>query len=167
MHGDARNSTMRFLLIDRVLAFEPDRRLLAIKNVAMESQYLEYHFPQAPVFPGVLIIEAMAQASGYFITRSIEELDGGRMVFAMMTAANTRFIKLVRPGDQLRIEVELTARDSSMARTRTTALVDEKVVSRGDLRFVLIEERGGEEAEGYLRHFEMLRRVLERSATDK
>jgi 3-hydroxyacyl-[acyl-carrier-protein] dehydratase len=158
---------MRFLLIDRVLELEPDRRMLAVKNVAMESQYFEHHFPKHPVFPGVLIIESMAQASGYFITRSIEELDGHRQVFAMMTATNTRFLKAVRPGDQLRIEVELTSRDSSMARTRTIAQVDGQIVSRGDFSFVLIEDRGGEESEGFMEHLVMLRRVLERNGSDQ
>lgn len=153
---------MRFLLIDRVLEFEADRRLVAVKNVALESQYLEYHFPQIPVFPGVLLIEAMAQASGYFISRTIEHNEANRFVFAMMTANNTRFLKTVRPGDQVRIEVEMIHCDKELARTRTTAQVDGQLVSRSEFSFVLVENFAGVESDAFMKHFLMMRRILER-----
>ena len=91
---------MRFLMIDRVRELVPDQRIVAIKNVAMESDYLEHHFPGFPIFPGVLALEAMAQASGHLLSRSIEILEQ-RNSFAMMTANSAKYMKFVRPGDQL------------------------------------------------------------------
>jgi len=151
---------MRFLLIDRVQEFEAGKRLVALKNVSLESSYLEHHFPGEPVFPGVLIVEAMAQASGYLISYSALETRSGS-VFALMTAANVRFLKVVRPGDQLRLEVEVVQLEGRTAKTRIVAQVDGGVVARAELRFALLL-RAADEANPVQRQWDLLRPILER-----
>ena len=151
---------MRFLMIDRVRELVPDQRIVAIKNVAMESDYLEHHFPGFPIFPGVLALEAMAQASGHLLSRSIEILEQ-RNSFAMMTANSAKYMKFVRPGDQLVIEATLVMREQYHAKTRATASVNGELCSRAEITFALKEDNGEPEVEGMLRHSAMLRRALE------
>lgn len=137
---------MRFLMVDRVTEFSAGERLKAVKNVTMDASYLEYHFPSQPVFPGVLMTEAMAQASGYLIMRSVE-LQQNRSVFAIMTANNSRFMHLVRPGDQLVMSVELTLLEDQLARTRVHTHVGERLVGRSDITMGLTDYRAGHEAD--------------------
>ncbi len=94
-----------FLLIDRVLAFEPDDRLLAIKNVTINEQFFNGHFPVRPVMPGVLIIEAMAQATGLLAMESHPENVTGNTLYLFVGIDKARFKRPVEPGDQLHIEV--------------------------------------------------------------
>jgi len=151
---------MRFLLIDRVREFEAGKRLVALKNVSLESSYLEHHFPGEPVFPGVLIVEAMAQASGYLISYSALET-GSASVFALMTAANVRFLKVVRPGDQLRLEVDIVQLEGRTAKTRVAAQVDGGVVARAELRFALLP-RAADDGNPVQHQWDLLRPILER-----
>ncbi len=94
-----------FLLIDRVLAFEPDDRLLAIKNVTINEQFFNGHFPVRPVMPGVLIIEAMAQATGLLAMESHPENVTENTLYLFVGIDKARFKRPVEPGDQLHIEV--------------------------------------------------------------
>ena len=132
----------------------------AVKNVSMESPYFEHHFPGMPVFPGVLTLEAMAQASGFFVMRSVDICEQ-RKVFAMLNASRSRWMQAVRPGDQIIIDAQYLGGDASHARTRTTATVAGKLVARAELSFALKAYNDEPEFAAAKAQMEMLRRVLE------
>jgi len=94
-----------FLLIDRVLEFEADTRLKALKNVSINEPFFQGHFPGLPVMPGVLIIEAMAQATGLLAMESNPETAGENSIYLFVGIDKARFKRQVVPGDQLEIEV--------------------------------------------------------------
>jgi len=96
-----------FLLIDRVLDFVPDQSLTAIKNVTINEPFFQGHFPHRPVMPGVLILEAMAQASAVLSFKSIGTLPNKESVYYFVGVDKARFKRPVEPGDQLRIESRL------------------------------------------------------------
>ncbi len=95
------------LMIDRVSAFEAGKRLVALKNVSANEPYFEGHFPHRPIMPGVLILEAMAQAAGVLYFRSANTRPDERSVYYYVGIDSARFKKPVVPGDQLEIEVKL------------------------------------------------------------
>lgn len=96
-----------FLLVDRVIEFEADKRIVAIKNVTINEPQFTGHFPMTPVFPGVLIVEALAQASGILAFKSRNRtLDDG-YIYYLAGTDKTKFKRSVVPGDQLRLEVEI------------------------------------------------------------
>ncbi len=92
-----------FLLIDRVIEIERKQRIVAIKNVTINEQFFQGHFPSYPIMPGVLMVEAIAQAGGALLLSEIPDRDSKLMVFTSIE--NARFRRPVTPGDQLRIEV--------------------------------------------------------------
>ena len=94
-----------FLLLDRVLEFEPNHRLLALKNVTINEQFFQGHFPKLAVMPAVLILEAMAQATGLLALRSMATPPSEKSVYYFVGIDKARFRKPVIPGDQLLIEV--------------------------------------------------------------
>jgi 3-hydroxyacyl-[acyl-carrier-protein] dehydratase len=96
-----------FLLLDRVLELEPGARLLALKNVTLNEPFFPGHFPNYPVMPGVLIVEAMAQASAVLGFRSTGTSAQDDNVYLFVGIDKARFRQAVQPGDQLRIEVQL------------------------------------------------------------
>lgn len=96
-----------FLLLDRVLELEPGKRLLALKNVTLNEPFFPGHFPNFPVMPGVLIVEAMAQASAVLGFRSTGTSAQDDNVYLFVGIDKARFRQSVQPGDQLRIEVQL------------------------------------------------------------
>src|SRR6266581_7555640 len=96
-----------FLLIDRVLDLTRKQRIVAIKNVTINEPFFAGHFPNLPIMPGVLIVEAIAQAGGALLLTEVEDRDQKLMVFTGIERA--RFRRPVVPGDQLRIEVEVKA----------------------------------------------------------
>lgn len=96
-----------FLLVDRVVELEPGQSIVAIKNVTLNEPFFEGHFPGHPVMPGVLIVEALAQASGLLIGLSGTMADKDDRIFYLAKVDNARFLKPVVPGDQLRLEVQL------------------------------------------------------------
>ncbi len=98
-----------FLLVDRVVEFNPGRNLVAIKNVSFNEPHFQGHFPENPVMPGVLILEAMAQAGALFAGATDPESMKGRLVY-FMTIDRVRFRKPVIPGDQLRLVLTLAKR---------------------------------------------------------
>lgn len=122
-----------FLLIDRVTACEPGKSITALKNVTMNEPYFTGHFPQRPVMPGVLIIEAMAQATGIlaFLTVGVKPDEDTLYVFAGIDKA--RFKRPVEPGDQIVIHATLIKRRSSIWKFAATATVDGHVVASAEL----------------------------------
>lgn len=96
-----------FLLVDRVIEFEADTRIVAIKNVTVNEPFFLGHFPVTPVFPGVLIVEALAQASGILAFKSRGRTLGDGYIYYLAGTDKTKFKRSVIPGDQLRLEVEI------------------------------------------------------------
>jgi len=114
-----------FLLIDRIIAIEPRKRIVAIKNVTINEPFFQGHFPGAPIMPGVLIVEAMAQAGAVLLLTEIEDRDNKLVVFTGIERA--RFRRPVTPGDQLRLEVEVLAFRRIAGRVGGKAFVDGKL----------------------------------------
>ena len=135
---------MRYLMIDRILEYTSGSSLVAVKNVTRESDVLEHHFPGFPLFPGALTLEAMAQASGALIMRSSWEQER-RPVFCFLTSAESRFMRGVFPGDQLRLDVEIERREVHLVKTRVQAAVLGKAVARSRLGMVVADPRTDEE----------------------
>jgi len=125
-----------FLLIDRVVSLE-DERVIALKNVTYNEPFFVGHFPVEPVMPGVLIIEAIAQAGGFLLLSHIENREDKLVFFAGID--NARFRKPVKPGDQLEIEAVLTRRRGSIVKFRGVARVDGQVVAEAELMASIVE----------------------------
>ncbi len=126
-----------FVMIDRILDFSGDDCLKAIKNVTINEPYFQGHFPGEPVMPGVLQIEAMAQAAGVMMLRKI---DNRAKIAYFMSCDKVKFRRAVTPGDQLVIEVKLLkSRGNKIGVAEAVCKVDEKVVSSAELKFVIAE----------------------------
>lgn len=116
-----------FLLIDRVVELVRMKRIVALKNVTITEPFFQGHFPGKPIMPGVLIVEAIAQAGGLLLLTEVPNRDEMLMVFTGIEKA--RFRRPVLPGDQLRIEVEVRAWRITAARLEGKAYVDGKVAA--------------------------------------
>lgn len=124
-----------FLLVDRVLEKETRKRIVAIKNVTMNEPHFQGHFPGFPIMPGVLIIEAMAQVAGLMV------MEKGADTLPMFASIdNVKFKTPVRPGDQLRFEVEVVKIKGSFVRTAGKATVDGKVVAEAEFMCSIIKK---------------------------
>lgn len=121
-----------FLLIDRVLDIT-DTRLVGIKNVTVNEPFFNGHFPQKPVMPGVLIIEALAQASGLVIFNLVKRKLDKDFWFYLAGIDNARFKRIVEPGDQLRLEVELLKTKRDIYKFQCTASVDNQVACTAEI----------------------------------
>ncbi|WP_379140877.1 3-hydroxyacyl-ACP dehydratase FabZ [Paenibacillus sp. sgz500992] len=121
-----------FLLVDRVIELEEGKRAVAIKNVTVNEPFFTGHFPEYPVMPGVLIVEALAQTSG--IAMSSSEEDSNRI--GLLTGIdNCRFKRQVKPGDQLRLEFEVTRVKGQIVKGNGTATVDGELVCQAEIMF--------------------------------
>ena len=123
-----------FLLVDRVVELEPHQRIRAIKNVTFNEPFFQGHFPGRPVMPGVLVIEAMAQAGGLLTQLSAErgsQKEG--QLFYLVKVDNARFNRMVVPGDQLDIEVKVKRLIRNMALYECVARVDGKDVASAEI----------------------------------
>jgi 3-hydroxyacyl-[acyl-carrier-protein] dehydratase len=116
-----------FLLIDRVVEIERRQRIVALKNVTVNEPFFQGHFPGFPIMPGVLMVEAMAQAGGALLLTEIPDRDSKLMVFTGIERA--RFRRPVTPGDQLRIEVSVLAWRTNAVRMEGKAYVGDKVAA--------------------------------------
>ena len=121
------------LLIDRVVEFNLGESLVAIKNVSYNEPYFQGHFPNRPVMPAVIILEAMAQATGILVLRSMDKLPSEKSIYYFVGIDGARFRRPVVPGDQLRIEVNLLRSSRGIWKLRSDATVDGETVASGDL----------------------------------
>jgi beta-hydroxyacyl-ACP dehydratase FabZ len=128
------------LLVDRILELEPGKRIVGLKNVTANEQFFQGHFPGAPVMPGVLIVEAMAQCGAVLFLRDMPDRDQRLFLFGGVDRA--RFRRPVVPGDQLILECELLAKRSNTVKLRGTAKVDGNVVAEADLLSVMVDRPG-------------------------
>lgn len=121
-----------FLLVDRVVDYDKGKFLRAIKNVSVNEPFFQGHFPGKPIFPGVLILEAMAQATGILAFKSVGRLEPGELYyFAAIDKA--RFKRPVCPGDQMVLEVEFLKERRGVARFRGVAKVDGEVACEAEM----------------------------------
>jgi 3-hydroxyacyl-[acyl-carrier-protein] dehydratase len=121
-----------FLLVDRVLELEPGKRVVALKNVTINEPFFQGHFPAMAIMPGVLIVEAMAQAGGVLVFASAPE-DTPRDLIYFMAIDKVRFRKPVVPGDQLIFEVEILKQRSKAVKLAATAKVDNQIAAEAEL----------------------------------
>ncbi|MGB7573707.1 MAG: 3-hydroxyacyl-ACP dehydratase FabZ [Thermodesulfobacteriota bacterium] len=129
-----------FLLVDRIVEVEPGKRIVGIKNVTYNEPFFPGHFPGRPIMPGVLIVEAMAQTAGMLVFKSTGEESHKKPVF-FLGMDNVKFRKPVIPGDQLRLEIEITKHRQSIWGFKGKALVDGKLVAEAELLAMLGEEK--------------------------
>ena len=118
------------LLVDRIEELEPDR-VVGIKNVTVNEPFFVGHFPEYPVMPGVLVVEAMAQVAGVLVLSQIPDRHNKLVLLASVEQA--KFRKPVRPGDQLRIEMKLAKRKATVAKMFGTACVNGAVVAEAEM----------------------------------
>ena len=122
-----------FLLVDRVVEFEKDKRVLAYKNVTCNEPFFTGHFPGHPVMPGVLVVEALAQAGGLLTQLSRDPGAGDGQTFYLVKVDNAKFSRMVIPGDKLELEVELKRRIRNMAQYLGIARVDGEQVACAEI----------------------------------
>ena len=128
-----------FLLVDRVIELTPNERIVALKNVTLNEPFFQGHFPNHPVMPGVLIVEALAQASGLLIGLSAPPNRDRDVLYYLAKVDDARFLRPVVPGDQLRLEVQLKRLIRGMGIFTARAAVDGNPVASCEL---MCAERG-------------------------
>ena len=121
-----------FLLIDRVVNLTPNEEIVALKNVTMNEPFFQGHFPSTPIMPGVLIVEAMAQAGGVLVLDSLPKEKHGRPVY-FMGLDKVRFRKPVVPGDQIVFEIKILKLRSKAVKLAGRAIVDDNLVAEAEL----------------------------------
>jgi 3-hydroxyacyl-[acyl-carrier-protein] dehydratase len=126
------------LLVDRVENIVPDQSIVAIKAVTMNEQFFQGHFPGRPIMPGVLIIEALAQAAGVLAVESLGLADSGKLVY-FMAIEGAKFRAPVEPGVLLRLEVEFVQKRSSVCKFAGRALVDGKVAAEANFTAMIAD----------------------------
>lgn len=126
-----------FLLVDRVLSLDPGKSIVAIKNVTANESFFEGHFPEVKIMPGVLIVEAVAQAGGILLYHS--QTDQAKKMVVLSRLHNIKFRKIVVPGDQLRLEAELIKVRGRFATIRGRALVDKEIVAEGEISAGIVD----------------------------
>lgn len=122
-----------FLMVDRVLDCVPGERLTAIKNVSVNEPFFAGHFPETPVMPGVLIIEALAQATGLLGFRTMSEEPNNDLLYMLVGVDGVRFKRQVVPGDQLLLKVKLKRRSKVIWKFTCEASVDKELVTTADM----------------------------------
>lgn len=122
-----------FLLVDRVLEIEKHKTLVAIKNVSANEPFFQGHFPQKPVMPGVLILEALAQATGLLAFSSIEKGGERNSLYYLVGIDKARFKRPVEPGDQLRLAIETTKVKRGIWVFNARATVDGETVASAEI----------------------------------
>lgn len=121
-----------FLLVDRILEWEPDRRIKGLKNVTMNEPFFPGHFPGAPIMPGVLIVEAMAQAGGVLVMASRQKANQRTLMY-FMGLDKVKFRRQVVPGDQLILEIEIIKQRAKVIKLEGLAKVDGHIAAEAQL----------------------------------
>jgi beta-hydroxyacyl-ACP dehydratase FabZ len=128
------------LLVDRVLEISEDgKRIVGLKNVSANEQFFQGHFPGAPVMPGVLIVEAMAQCSALLGLKDMSDEERAKKLFLFGGIDKARFRKPVVPGDQLILECEVLHRRATTVKMRGVAKVNDGIVAEADLLSMLVD----------------------------
>ncbi|HMA03733.1 MAG: UDP-3-O-acyl-N-acetylglucosamine deacetylase [Gemmatimonas sp.] len=120
-----------FLLVDRILEHEPGKRIVGLKNVTINEPFFQGHFPGHPIMPGVLIVECMAQVGGLLMLTDVG--DAAQLVMYFTSLDNVKWRKPVKPGDQLRLEIEMVQRRGRMCKIHGIARVDGEIVCEADM----------------------------------
>lgn len=128
-----------FILVDRILEIEPKKRIKALKNVTINEPFFQGHFPVSPIMPGVLIMEAMAQAGGVLVIESLPAAKHGSLVY-FMGIDKARFRQPVVPGDQLIFEIEMLRLRGKAAKLSGIATVDGKRVAEAEVLATIGEQ---------------------------
>ncbi|MGQ0695894.1 MAG: 3-hydroxyacyl-ACP dehydratase FabZ [Nitrospiraceae bacterium] len=131
-----------FLLVDRIKELEPDRRIVGLKNVTINEPFFQGHFPGRPVMPGVLIIEAMAQAGGVLVFKSGGPT--GKPIVYMAGIEVAKFRRPVVPGDQLRFEVDVLKKRPPFWKMQGKAFVENELVCEAVVTAMVTEEKAGQ-----------------------
>ncbi|HUI29444.1 MAG TPA: bifunctional UDP-3-O-[3-hydroxymyristoyl] N-acetylglucosamine deacetylase/3-hydroxyacyl-ACP dehydratase [Candidatus Acidoferrales bacterium] len=126
-----------FLLVDKIVDFKLDEKVVGIKNISANEPFFEGHFPSRPIMPGVLIVEAMAQTGGILLLNGLENPDGKLVYF--MALNNVKFRRTVVPGDQLVMQVEMISRRSKMAVLAGKAFVDGTLVAEAEMTAAIVD----------------------------
>ena len=126
------------LLVDRVIECDDEKKIVAIKNVTVNEPFFQGHFPGMPIMPGVLQLEAMAQAGGILLNRIAGT--GGKIPY-FMSIDKAKFRQVVRPGDQMRLEVEITKMRAKSAKFKGKAFVDDALVSEAELMCMITDQK--------------------------
>lgn len=126
-----------FLLVDRVLELEPNKRILALKNVTMNEPFFPGHFPHHPVMPGVLIVEAMAQAAALLSFKSMGVKPDENSVVYFAGIDHVRFKRPVVPGDQLIFDIEITQSKRNIYKYKGVARVEGQIATEAELMCAL------------------------------
>jgi len=129
-----------FLLVDKIVELEPGKRAVGIKNVTANEPFFQGHFPDYPIMPGVLIVEALAQTAGIAVNAEAAQAGGNDGeaklgVFASIDAM--KFKKQVLPGDTLRLEAEILSSKLGIVKAKVKATVDDKTAAEGEIRFAM------------------------------
>ena len=134
-----------FLLVDRIVEFDPGRRIVGLKNVTINEPFFPGHFPEYPIMPGVLIVEALAQVGGILALKS---MTGKKKIVLFAGIDNCKFRRPVLPGDQIRLECNVTGRRGSIWKVRGEAYVDGVLAAQADLTASVVERPAEGSGEG-------------------
>ena len=126
-----------FLLVDRIISYDPGKRVVGIKNVTLDEPFFVGHFPGAPVMPGVLIVEAMAQTAGVMLLASLPDRETKLVFFTGIERA--KFRRPVVPGDQLRLELTVLKLRPRYIKLRGEAYVDGQLVAEAEISSALVD----------------------------
>jgi 3-hydroxyacyl-[acyl-carrier-protein] dehydratase len=129
-----------FLLVDRVLSCEPGKHIVAVKNVAINEPFFQGHFPDNPVMPGVMILEALAQAAAILSYKTMNYSDTSHKVYYFVGIDQARFKKPVRPGDQLILDVTLLRSMRGIGKFSAQARVGDDVATEAELMCTIKDE---------------------------
>jgi 3-hydroxyacyl-[acyl-carrier-protein] dehydratase len=131
-----------FLLVDRVISCEPGKEILALKNVAMNEPFFQGHFPGHPIMPGVMILEALAQAAAILSFRTYSYGADRKLLYYFVGIDNARFKKPVMPGDQLMLEVSVLRNMRGIGKFAARARVGDVLVAEAELMCTIKEQEG-------------------------